>query len=160
MTRAADERYLCFMLGQERFGIPLLQVKEVIGVPEFTRMPFAPGYFKGLLNLRGQVIATIDLRQKFQFQVKPMQENAVIVCEIDDVIMGALVDSVDFVFRAPENDVQTRIDVESNMKVDYVAGLYNHKSGLVMMLDLRRVLSIQDIAAIRGQRDSAQKASA
>jgi purine-binding chemotaxis protein CheW len=138
MNKASDDRYLCFMLGQERFGIPLLQVKEVIGVPEFTRMPFAPSYFKGLLNLRGQVIATIDLRQKFQFSNKLSPESAVIVCEVDDVIMGALVDSVDCVFRASEDQIQTRVDVESNMKVDYVAGLHNHKSGLVMMLDLRK----------------------
>jgi purine-binding chemotaxis protein CheW len=151
-----DERYLGFMLGQERFAIPLLQVKEVIGVPEFTRMPFAPSYFKGLLNLRGQVIATIDLRQKFQFSAKPSPENAVIVCDVDDVMMGAMVDSVDFVFRASEDQIQTRIDVDSSMKADHIAGLFHHKSGLVIMLDLRKVLSIQDVLAIKAQKDKSQ----
>ena len=151
MNAAPDDRYLCFLLGTERFGIPLLNVKEVIGVPEFTRMPFAPSYFKGLLNLRGQVIATLDLRLKFQFQSKPNSENAVIVCEIGDVLMGALVDSVDFVFRANETNIQTRIDVESHMKVDYVAGIHNHKLGLVMVLDLKKVLSVQDLQSIKNQ---------
>lgn len=182
MSQAKDDLYLCFVLGNERFGIPLLHVREVIGVPEFTRMPFAPNYFKGLLNLRGQVIATIDLRLKFQFQSKPQassgssltnssgaggitqalqqnSENAVIVCEFNEVLMGALVDSVDFVFRAAEETIQTRIDVESTMKVDYIAGLFNHKVGLVMMLDLQKVLSIQDLQVIKnpssGQRQSA-----
>jgi chemotaxis signal transduction protein len=85
----------------------------------------------------------------------------VIVCEFNDILMGALVDSVDFVFRATEAEIQTRIDVESNMKVDYVAGLYNHKAGLVMMLDLKKVLSIQDIQSIKNQNQGhGQKASA
>ena len=160
MTTSSDDRYLCFMLGSERFGIPLLYVKEVIGVPEFTRMPFAPSYFKGLLNLRGQVIATIDLRQKFQFAAKANPENAVIVCELGDVIMGALVDNVDFVFRAPESEIQTKVDVDSTMKVDYVAGLFNHKAGLVMMLDLKKVLSVQDVQTLKSQQSSAPRQSA
>jgi purine-binding chemotaxis protein CheW len=148
------------MLGGERFGIPLLHVKEVIGVPDFTRMPFAPAYFKGLLNLRGQVIATIDLRQKFQFSAKSNPENAVIVCEMGEVIMGALVDNVDCVFRASESEIQAKVDVEATMKVDYVAGLFNHKSGLVMMLDLRKVLSVQDVQTLRSQQPGGQRLSA
>jgi purine-binding chemotaxis protein CheW len=161
MTHAKDDRYLCFLLGNERFAIPLLYVREVIGVPEFTRMPFAPSYFKGLLNLRGQVIATLDLRLKFQIQSKPAEtnqtsettaaqnsENAVIVCVLNNALMGSLVDSVDFVFRAAADSIQTHIDVESSMKTDYIAGLYNHKVGLVIMLDLQKVLSIHDIQAI------------
>lgn len=168
MSQKKEDRYLCFVLGNERFGIPLLHVREVIGVPEFTRMPFAPSYFKGLLNLRGQVIATIDLRLKFQLQGKgtgaasssqsssassqqQSAENAVIVCEFNDVLMGALVDSVDFVFRAADEAIQKRVDVESTMKVDYIAGLFNHKVGLVMMLDLKKVLSIQDMQALKNQ---------
>ena len=149
MNSAADDRYLCFVLGPERFGIPLLNVREVIGVPEFTRMPYAPAYFKGLLNLRGQVIATVDLRQKFGFQIQSHPENAVIVCELGDTLMGAIVDNVDFVFQARESDIQSKLAVDSNMKVDYIAGLFNHKKGLVMVLDLKKVLSIQDTEALR-----------
>ena len=160
MISLSDDRYLCFLLGGQRFAIPLLHVKEVIGVPDFTRMPFASSYFKGLLNLRGQVIATIDLRQKFQFSAKASPENAVIVCELGDVIMGALVDAVDCVFRAPESEIQTKVDVESTMKVDYVAGLFNHKAGLVMMLDLNKVLSVQDVQALRSQQSSSLRQTA
>lgn len=160
MINASEDRYLCFMLGEERFGIPLLNVREVIGVPDFTRMPFAPSHFKGLLNLRGQVIATIDLRQKFGFPTKAGPENAVIVCEVGDVLMGALVGSVDFVFRATPSDIQTRVDVEANMKVDYIAGIFHHKAGLVMMLDLERILSLQDRESLRQGSRAQERASA
>jgi purine-binding chemotaxis protein CheW len=144
-----DHRYICFTLGSEKYSIPLLQVREVIAVPEFTRMPHAPAYFKGLLNLRGTVIATIDLRAKFGFPQKNEEENAVIVCEADGCVMGALVDQVDFVFKTNPDDLQHDIDTEISMKTDYIHSFYNHKSGLIIILDLKKVLNVRDVQHIK-----------
>ncbi len=76
-----ENRFLCFSLGNEHYAIPLLTVKEVIAPPETTPVPQTPAYFKGIMNLRGQVISVIDLRTKLG--IKPLQsaENAVIICD-------------------------------------------------------------------------------
>ena len=64
------DRYLEFNLGEEKFAVPLLSVKEVIAVPETTKVPFTPEYFLGIMNLRGQVLSVIDLRNRMSITEK------------------------------------------------------------------------------------------
>jgi purine-binding chemotaxis protein CheW len=59
-----NSRYLSFNVGKEQYAIPLLTVREVIGMPEITPVPFTPNYFLGIMNLRGQIISVVDLRLK------------------------------------------------------------------------------------------------
>ena len=73
------ERFLCFSLGVEEYAIPLLEVREVIAMPEYTPVPYTPPYFLGIMNLRGQVISVMDLRQKLGVTARGDAETTVII---------------------------------------------------------------------------------
>lgn len=145
----SSDRYLCFSLGEENFSIPLLSVKEVIGVPEFTKIPYVPSYFCGIMNLRGKVISVIDLRKKLNITPKGTEENSVIVCTLEQLTMGILVDSVDMVLNIPKENILSKPDVQTTIKIDFIDGFYNHKETLYAFLNLAKALSVEDILAIQ-----------
>lgn len=90
-----SQRYLTFRLAQEFFAIPLLQVKEVIAMPEVTPVPQTPPHFIGIMNLRGQVITVLDLRLKLGIKPQKGAETAVVIRDLADVSVGVVVDSVE-----------------------------------------------------------------
>ncbi|WGL60537.1 chemotaxis protein CheW [Pigmentibacter sp. JX0631] len=143
-----DNRYLCFSLGNEHFSIPLLQVKEVIGIPEFTTIPYTPNYFCGIMNLRGKVISVIDMRKKLSITTKGLDENSVIVCDLDNITIGILVDSVDYVINIEKEKILPKPDMQSSIKNDYIEGLIEYKSILIVLINLAKSLSIEDLVHI------------
>ncbi|MGY3805224.1 chemotaxis protein CheW [Pigmentibacter ruber] len=143
-----DNRYLCFSLGNEHFSIPLLQVKEVIGIPEFTTIPYTPNYFCGIMNLRGKVISVIDMRKKLSITTKGPEENSVIVCDLDNITIGILVDSVDYVINIEKEKILPKPDMQSSIKNDYIEGLIEYKSILIVLINLAKSLSIEDLVHI------------
>ena len=145
---ATDTRYLCFSLGKEHFSIPLLQVKEVIGIPEFTPIPYTPPYFCGIMNLRGKVISVIDLRKKLNIISKGSEENSVIVCDLENITIGALVDSVDNVINIDKEKILPKPDMQTSIKNDYIDGLIDFKNQLIVLINLAKSLSIEDLVHI------------
>jgi purine-binding chemotaxis protein CheW len=145
----SSQRHLCFTLGKEHFSIPLLQVKEVIGVPEFTRIPYIPHYFCGMMNLRGKVISVIDLRKKFGITSRGLEDNCVIVCDFGEIIIGVLVDSVDMVMSVRDVDLMTKPPSETSVKTDYINGFIHHKENLYVYLNLVKALSVEDLVTIQ-----------
>ncbi len=148
MLFSAENRYLCFSLGNERFCIPLLQVKEVIGIPEFTQIPYTPGYFCGIMNLRGKVISVIDMRKKLNITSKGDDENSVIVCDLDNITMGALVDSVDNVIKIEKDKILPKPNMQTSIKNDYIDGIIEHKNLIIVLMNLVKSLSIEDLVHI------------
>lgn len=151
------ERFLCFSLANENFAIPLLQVKQVIGIPEFTSIPYVASYFCGIMNLRGQVISVIDLRKKLGVVSKNDAENSVLVCVLEDIIMGVLVDSVDFVINLERKNILLKPNVQTSVKIDFIEGFYEHNKHLIIFLNLAKTLNIEDLLTM--QKITQEKAS-
>lgn len=147
------DRYLCFSLGTEEYAIPLLKIKEVIGVPEITPVPFTPSYFKGIINIRGQVISIIDLREKLGIKPKNTAEVAVIICDLSPLCLGIIVDSINCVFLPDGNDVCKKPDIQSSENSDYITCVFNKNADLVIALNIEKALSIKDWAAISESAD-------
>ena len=143
-----DNRYLCFSLGHEHFSIPLLQVKEVIGIPDFTQIPYTPAYFCGIINLRGKVISVIDMRKKLNIVSKGSEENSVIVCDLDSITIGALVDSVDNVINISKDKILPIPNMQTSIKNDYIEGLIEFKNQIIVLINLAKSLSIEDLVHI------------
>ena len=87
--KTGGERFLCFSLGAEEYAIPLLVVREVIAMPEYTPVPYTPPYFLGIMNLRGQVISVMDLRQKLGLKPRSDAETTVIICDLNGISLAA-----------------------------------------------------------------------
>ena len=141
---AHDTRYLSFSLGTEDFAVPLLNVREVIGVPECTNLPFTPEYVVGIMNIRGQVITVIDLRKRLGMSIKALNpESAVVVCEIDGVRVGALVDSVNQVLNPKPDELHDKPEVEKSVRSQYIERIFRRESHLVMFLDVSKILDVE-----------------
>lgn len=153
------ERYLCFTLGSEQFALPLLSVKEVIAVPEVTPIPFCPPYFQGIMNLRGQVLSVIDLRTKMNIKPHKSSENAVIICDLGTFSMGVMVDSIDSVVAPSADDFSDKPEVQSSINTDFIMSVFRYGKKLVLLLDVAKALSVEDLKMIKGQK-TAQKVAA
>ena len=144
-----------FQIGREEFGAPINQIKEIVMLPGITRMPKAPPFIKGVINLRGRVIAVVDLAKRFDFDAKARDENTrIIVVEVDDNIIGMIVDSVTEVLRlSNENIDMTPPIIESRIKVDFIKGVGKYDGRLFILLDLYKIMAIEETALLEDIKD-------
>lgn len=147
-------RYLCFSLGRDQYAIPLLQVKEVIASIETTPIPQTPAHFKGILNLRGKVISVIDLRIKLNsMKLENNSETTIIILDLNTLLLGVVVDSVDCVVAYDQKDLSPRPEVESSFKEEFLTGVARNEKSMTLILNMAAVLNIEDYQLIR---DSSQ----
>ncbi len=138
-------RYLEFNLGEEKFAIPLLTVKEVIAVPETTNVPFTPEYYLGIMNLRGQVLSVIDLRKRMKIsEQESTTETAVIIVDLEYTQLGVVVDSINRVIAIDNEDFSPPPEIESNPSTEFVTGCYKSDKNLVLFLDVDKILDHKD----------------
>ena len=146
------DRYLCFSLGNQKFAIPLLHVKEVIADVATTTIPQAPSHFKGIMNLRGQVISVIDLRLLLKSE-KPGKstETTIIILDLAPLSLGVVVDSVDSVVEYKESELSPAPDTDSSVKIDYITGVAKRENVLTLLLDIKAVLNTEDFRLMKSQ---------
>jgi purine-binding chemotaxis protein CheW len=145
-----DRRYLTFMLGSENYAVPLGKIQEVIAYSEPTRMPNTPLHFKGVINLRGQVIPIIDLRLKLKFNEAPRsQETAIIILDLNPLCVGIVVDQIDAVMAISAEDLSDPPEIGSTNKTDYIASIARVSKKLVMILDIEKALEVEDLIAMK-----------
>jgi purine-binding chemotaxis protein CheW len=152
-ARQADtsERYLAFLLGKEQYAIPLLQVKEVIEMSEPTPIPQAKTYFKGIINLRGQVISVLDLRAKLQLpQIENGPKTAIIILDIDpQLCIGVIVDRINSVLAFHAEDIGPAPDTLTGNKEHYLTGVARRENKMTLVLDIKAALSLQDMSVVK-----------
>ena len=144
------DRFIEFCLGQENYAIPLLMVREVISIPETTPIPKAPEHFIGLMNLRGQVISIVDLRNKLN--IKPFEDHAncaVIIVDFNGINIGIVTDSINRVLSFSNSDVQEMPELESQVESDYILGVYKKNDGLTVLLDIAKCLDVKDYQVLK-----------
>lgn len=141
MGNLTDDRFLLVTLQKERYGIELLKVKEVIAPSDTTPIPFSPKHFKGLLNLRGELIPIVDLRLKMNLQTKGQsQEEAVVIIDLDSTVVGVIVDSVDSVETIIESQLSQAPEMEKSINLDFVKCVAKKKDELILILNLDNLL--------------------
>jgi purine-binding chemotaxis protein CheW len=144
-THQDVERYLRFSLGKEEYAIPLLKVREVIAMPETTPIPQTPNYFLGIMNLRGQVITVMDLRTKLGIKAEMGAETSVIIADLGDISVGVVVDSINAVLNPDPKDLAEKPELSSGVKSsEYITGVYKKESGLVLLLNIAKLLNFED----------------
>ncbi len=129
-----------FNLGQEEFGVEILMVQEINRIVNITRVPGAPHYCEGVINLRGNVIQVIDLRKKFGMDVDEWTKSTrIIVCDVDGVVIGMIVDSVQEVRRIPSSTIESTVNVISSVNTTYISGVVKIDDRLLIFLDIAKV---------------------
>jgi purine-binding chemotaxis protein CheW len=138
-----------FSIGEEEFGVEILKVQEIIRMLEITRVPKAPDFVEGVINLRGKVIPVIDLRLRFGLKAKGHDKKTrIIVIEINQMIVGFVVDSVSEVLRIPSSTIEPPPPVISGLDSEYISGVGKLDDRLLIMLDLNRLLSKEEKSAL------------
>ena len=135
-----------FSIGEEEFGVNILKVQEIIRTMDITKVPRAPAFVEGVINLRGKVIPIIDLRKRFGLFSKPEDKDTrIVVIEINNIIVGFVVDAVSEVLRIPASTVEPPPPVVAGVESDYINGVGKLKDRLLIMLDLDKILSSEDM---------------
>lgn len=139
-----ENRFLCFDLGGEEFGIPLLRVREVIGMPEVTPVPQMPSHFVGIMNLRGSVISIMDLRVKMGIKPKPSDETTVIILDLGDLQLGMIVDRVNAVNQIEKDQMSEKPHMDNTKISQSIMGVWQKSDSLVLLLDVAKALSVEE----------------
>ena len=136
-------RLITFILGEEKYGLNILKVRELISFPEgLTRIPGMPDYIIGMFNLRGLVIPVMDLREKFKMSGEERHEfSVIIIVEVEDKNIGLTVDSVSDVIFVKEEDIQDTTDLAVNVDTKFIKGVAKTKDEMVILLDIDFLLS-------------------
>lgn len=138
------KRYLCFNLGKEEFALPLLTVKEVIGMPDLTPIPQMPAHFLGMMNLRGNVITVLDLRTKMGIKSQPTEEQSVIILEVGELHLGCVVDCVNSVIDLADNQILEKPHMEPTKASQSIVGVIKKSEALILLLDIAKALSLDE----------------
>ncbi len=146
-------KYLAFRLGAESYGIEILKVQEIIGIMAITRVPRTPDFIRGVINLRGKVIPVIDLRLKFGIrEASDSGRTCVIVVRLyqngSPVTTGLIVDEVSEVLDIRQEQIDDSPSFGENVNTDYILGMGKCGAKVVMLLDIDRVLSRQEISVV------------
>lgn len=139
-------KYLAFHLAAEEFGIPVLSVREIMGLQDITAVPQTPSHVRGVINLRGKVIPVLDLRLKFGLPpVEYSQRTSIIVVKVGDAMMGVIVDGVSEVLNLTAADIEDTPDFGRGIEIPYILGMAKTKDRVRMLLDIEHILSTTEL---------------
>lgn len=146
---AGPREYLTFRLDQEEYGIDILKVQEIRGYEKPTRIANAPGFIKGVVNLRGTIVPIIDMRLKFNCaQAEYNSFTVVIILNLRNRIVGIVVDSVSDVMElAPEN-VRPAPEIDASIDSSAVTGLGSVGERMLILLDIEKLMSSVDMGLV------------
>lgn len=144
---ANTEKYLVFQIGNESYAIPLLQVQEIRSFTPVTRVPNAPPYVLGVMNLRGNIIAVLDARTRFVIEPQPDEENTVVVVvQVQGKTFGLRVDSVSDVADVPVDQIQPPPPVASEATQKFLSGLVQLGDRVLILLNLPEIFDLNALS--------------
>ncbi len=146
-------KYLTFKLDIEEFGLEILKVQEIIKMMDITRVPRTPAFVRGVINLRGKVIPVVDLRLKFDMEAREgTDKTCIIVVTVrrsnGAVVMGIIVDEVSEVLDVAGESIEPPPEFGGVVDTSFILGMGKIGERVVTLMDVDRVLSGEDVAAV------------
>ena len=144
------KEFLTFRLGAESYGIDILKVQEIRGWEQPTTIANAPPFIKGVINLRGVIVPILDLRVKFRLPgIEYDAFTVVIILNVASRVVGVVVDSVSDVLSLAEDAIRPTPEfASSTFDTRYITGLANEDDGMLIMLDIEKLLTSADMALV------------
>lgn len=134
-----------FVLEDVEYGVDILLVHEILRYPEITRLPNAPDFIKGVINLRGNVIPVVDVRKRFGFPKGKITDlTRIIVIETSDKLVGLMVDNVHQVVRISQNNVDPPSELIEGVSELYIYGIGRLRDRLIVILNLSNILFLEE----------------
>lgn len=139
---ANTQQFCTFFLKDQFFGVPVRQVQEVIRYQEMTRVPLVPKVIRGLINLRGQIVTAVDLRQRFGMEERPESQLPMnVVVWTDDGTVSFLVDEIGDVLEVEDGTFERPPETLQGQSRELVQGVYKLRERLMLVLNTERAIS-------------------
>lgn len=158
-VRNAEEsrglQYLTFTLGSELFGIPIDRVREILEYVDPTPIPMMPQFLRGVINLRGAVVPVVDLQSRFgRGLTEVARRSCFVIIEVEHEgaphPLGVLVDAVNEVISVDSSRLEAKPTFGTRIRSDFVDGILNLEKNFVVTLDVKQVLSVEELATLIG----------
>lgn len=148
-------QHLTFTLGKEVFALDIASVREVLELTPITKIPRTPDFMRGVINLRGHAVPVMDMRLKFGMPLAQVTvDTCIIIVEVqfeaERIVMGGLVDSVREVFEIAPEAMEATPRMGTSINVDYIKGIGKQEGEFIIVLDIDRLFSAKELAAVRG----------
>ncbi len=148
-------QYLTFTLGGEMFAVGILNVKEIIEYGSLTEIPMMPTFIRGVINLRGAVVPVIDLAARFGGKATEVaRRTCIVIVEVQQDEgrhdIGIMVDAVSEVLEIAGSEIEPPPAFGAKIRADFIAGMGKVNAKFVIILDIMRVLSVEEMAAVAG----------
>ena len=149
-------QYLTFQLGEEIFALDVATVREVLDFTTLTEVPRTPAFMRGVINLRGSVVPVVDLGVGFcMSRTEKTVNTCIVVVEVhidgETLIIGALADSVEEVIDLEPEQIQPPPSVGTAIRTDFIQGMGRRESTFLMILDIDRVFSPDELNLLKAQ---------
>jgi purine-binding chemotaxis protein CheW len=126
-----------FKMNTEEYAVDILKVQEINRMSEIAKVPNAPEYVEGVINLRGRVIPVVSLRKRFGFAEKDSDEQSrIIIMDIQSITIGVIVDSVSEVLRIPSNTVDPAPSFSTELGTEFIKGIAKMEDRLIILIDM------------------------
>ena len=140
-TTAAARELIAFRIGEQEFCVDIMAVREIRGWTPATPLPRAPGYMKGVINLRGAVLPIIDLGARFGLRTsEPSERHVIMVAHVGGRMVGLLVDAVSDIIQLTDEAVQPTPDVASEQVKAFVKGIFAIDGRMISLIELDRII--------------------
>jgi purine-binding chemotaxis protein CheW len=145
-ARVARDEFLSFRLGAEEYAIDILQVREIRAHERATRMPNAPDFMKGVINLRGAIVPIMDLRVRFGFTEEHGASTVTIILSIAERAVGIVVDAVSDVVALGRDEIRPAPELKSVLEDGFIRGIAPMDGRMLIVLDIARLMASPGMA--------------
>jgi purine-binding chemotaxis protein CheW len=134
-----------FKIGEEEFGVDILKVQEINRMLAITKVPNAPVFVEGVVNLRGRIIPVVDLRCRLGMpSIEHNSKTRIVVVELENRTVGFIVDEVSEVLRIPRDITEPPPSMVANIEADYITAVGKLEDRLLILLDLDKIFNFEE----------------
>ncbi|AEJ19944.1 chemotaxis protein CheW [Gracilinema caldarium] len=142
-----------FQLGEEHYGIDIMDVKEIVRLQDIRPIPNAPSYVEGIINLRGEIIPIINLHKRFHIKRAVIGEDeellsGFIIIDVDGMKLGVVIDKIARVVTIENEQIQAPPQMLSGIGAEYIQGVIQNEDGYLIILDIRRLFNPKELQKI------------
>ena len=158
-SKQKELQLVIFKVGEEEFGVEISQVREIVRFIHITPVPRALSFVEGVVNLRGQILAVIDLARRLNLKANPRSDKTrIVVVEIEGSTIGMIVDEVAEVLRLDTEHIDKTPElIAGEFQQQYLKGVGKLENRLIILIDLAKIFSSEEVEDIKKAQNSEEK---
>ncbi|TVR92367.1 MAG: chemotaxis protein CheW [Spirochaetaceae bacterium] len=150
MAETTKLQLVTFQLGQEHYGVDIMDVEGIVKVEDVRSIPNAPVYVEGIFNLRGEIIPVINLHKRFHLKRARLSEeeellSGFVIISIDGVHLAVIIDKVSRVVTIDGSEIQAPPQMIAGIGAEYIQGVVHREEGYLVILDIRRLFNLKEL---------------